>query len=89
MVTNTKDTIRRSLPATPRLETKTLNRFQNGPIIPAHMQHFPSCAHDSVLVMILSLYCTKNVLFFICLLEGQGIILILILVFFLPWFYLT
>ena len=39
-----------------------------------------------LLVVISSLYYTTKVLFFICLLEGLGIILILILIFFLPWF---
>ena len=34
----------------------TLNQFENGPIIPAHKQSFPSCARDMLLVMISSLY---------------------------------
>ena len=38
------------------------------------------------LVMLSSLYCAGNVLFFICLLEGLGIILILILKENLPLF---
>jgi hypothetical protein len=58
---------------------KPLNRFENGPIIQAHVQNFASCTHDMHLAIISSLYCTENVSFFIYLLEGLGIILIPIL----------
>ena len=60
-----------SCTTTPRLEIETLNRFENGLIILAHGQNFPSRANDMLLVMILSQY---NVLYLICLLEGLGII---------------
>ena len=69
------------------LITLTLNQFENEPIILAHEQNFPSCARDMLLLMISSLYCTEHVLFFICLLEGLGIILILILIKNFPWIY--
>ena len=72
---------------TSRLKTKSLNWCENRPIIPAHMRNNPSCARDMLLLMISSLYYTKDILFFICLLEGLGIILILILNLFLPWIY--
>jgi hypothetical protein len=50
---------------TPRLKIETLNRFENGPMIPALGQNFPFCACDMLLVMISSLYYDENVLLLI------------------------